>query len=131
VVQDYDILGAEVVPEPPVIEDFVRIAQGAFSAAGRDLRLGLRLPYLQVQAGIGAPDGTDAGLRIGSLPELADLYESVFRSVVPAALELGLTTLEESEAWFDRFSAYVSEPAVAQHAALWSLMVGTWKREPG
>jgi SAM-dependent methyltransferase len=131
VIADYDILAAAVVPEPPVIADFVRIAQGTFSAAGRDLRTGMRLPELHVRAGIGAPDGIDAGLRIGLLPELAPLYEGVMRSVTPTAVDLGLASESECVQWFERFGEYVADPAAAQHAAMWSPLVGTWKRRTG
>jgi SAM-dependent methyltransferase len=128
VVQDYDVLSAEVVPEPPVIAEFTRVAQGAFRASGRDLRLGLRLTALHVEAGIGEPDGHDAGVRIGSLAELAPLYEGVFRSTLPAAVSFGLTTDADGEGWFREFADYVGA-AGHDHTALWPLLVGTWKHK--
>ena len=128
VVQDYDLLSAEVVPEPPVIEDFKRVALGAFRESGRDLRLGLGLPALHVSAGIGRPDGLDAGIRLGPLADLAPMYEAVYRSCVPAALSLGLATEEECNAWFGAFAEYLAGGA-EENTALWPLLVGTWKRK--
>jgi ubiquinone/menaquinone biosynthesis C-methylase UbiE len=127
VVQDYDLLSADVVPEPEVIEDFKRVALGSFRETGRDLRLGLRLPALQVEAGIGAPDGVDAGIRLGPLPALAPMYEAVYRSVLPVALSLGLTTEDESDRWFEAFAEHVVN--AEEQTALWPLLIGTWKRK--
>ena len=98
-----------------------------FRHGGRDIRPGLQLPALHLRAGIGAPDGMDAGAWVGTLPTLAPMYEAVYRSVLPAALEFGLTTKERSARWFDEFAR---ESADADgHAALWPLLIGTWKRK--
>jgi ubiquinone/menaquinone biosynthesis C-methylase UbiE len=127
VIQDYDILSAAVVPELEVIEEFTRVAQGAFLASGSDLRTGLRLPALHEEAGVGVPDGIDAGVRIGPLPTVAPLYEAVFRSVLPRAIAFGLTTERDGERWLEWFA---EESARAHaHTALWSLLIGTWKRK--
>ena len=127
IVQDYDVPTGAVVPELEVVEEFMRVVRGAFSRAGCDLRIGLRLPNLHVRAGLGTPDGIDAGVRVGPLPELAPMFEAVYRSVLPRALEFGLTTEAESERWFEDFTRESS--TADEHTALWSLLVGTWKRK--
>ncbi len=129
VLQDYDLLTGEVVPEIASVEEFRKVALGTFWHAGRDVRVGLHLPKLHVDAGVGAPDGMDAAARVGPLPALASLYEAVYRSLLPAALSLGLTTPAQSDRWFETF-ARESAGAVG-HAALWPLLIGTWKRKPG
>jgi ubiquinone/menaquinone biosynthesis C-methylase UbiE len=129
VVQDYDLLTAEVVPELELIEEFKRVALDSFTATGRDVRLGMHLPALHAEAGIGAPDGMDAGVRLGPLPELAPMYEAVYRSMLPTAVSLGLTTQERGEHWFEEF-ADTSARAV-ERTALWPLLIGTWKRREG
>jgi SAM-dependent methyltransferase len=126
IVQDYDLMSGDVVPVLDVAEEFTRVARGAFLHAGRDARIGLRLPALHVDAGIGAPDGIEAGVRIGTLAELAPMYEAVYRSTLPAAIAFGLTTEEDAERWLE---AFAHESARAEcHAALWPLLIGTWKR---
>jgi hypothetical protein len=117
------------VPELGLIEEFKDVAQGAFWRAGRDLRLGLRLPALHLKAGIGEPDGMDAGVRLGPLPALAPLYEAVYRSVLPSAIEFGLVTEDASKRWLDDFGRLSAE--AADRTALWPPMIGTWKRKPG
>ncbi len=128
VVQDYDLVMSEVAPALATVDEFRRVVLDVFRHGGRDIRPGLHLPALHAQAGIGAPDGMDAGAWVGTLPTLAPMYEAVYRSVLPAALELGLTTKERSARWFDEFAR---ETAGADgHAALWPLLIGTWKRKP-
>jgi hypothetical protein len=126
--EQLDILSGKVVPTLEVIEEFNRVAHGTFRGVGRDLRLGLRLSSLHLEAGIGAPDGLDLGARIGPLPVLAPMYEAVYRSLLARALSLGLmTTQAQSERWFETFSR---ESAAADgHAALWPLLIGTWRRK--
>jgi hypothetical protein len=97
-----------------------------FRRAGRDIRVGLRLPALHVQAGVGAPDGMETAVRSGPLPELAPMFEAVYRSLLPAALAFGLTTEADADRWFERFARDVA--GGEGHAALWAPMVGTWKR---
>jgi ubiquinone/menaquinone biosynthesis C-methylase UbiE len=129
VVQDCDLLASYVVPEFALVEEFRRVALDTFRAAGRDIRVGLRLPALHVDGGLGAPDGMDVGARLAPLPALAPMYEAVYRSLLPSALALGLTTQAESDRWF---AAFARECAGAdRHAALWPLLIGTWKRKNG
>ena len=127
VVQDYDLLTGAVVPALGIVEEFRRIAIDTFLRAGRDVRIGLRLPAVHAEAGIGAPDGMDAGARVGTLRELAPMYEAVYRSLQPAAVALELTTDERSERWLE---AFARETAGADdRAALWPLLIGTHKRK--
>jgi len=129
VVQDYDLLSGEVVPELDLIEDFKRVALGAFWGSGRDVRLGLRLPALHLEAGIGAPDCIDAGVRIGPLPGFARMYEAVYRSLLPVARELGIVTAQEAEEWFAEFADRAR--IAGEHTVLWPLLIGTATRKPG
>jgi ubiquinone/menaquinone biosynthesis C-methylase UbiE len=92
VVQDYDVLSGAVVPALESVAEFKRVVHGTLEAGGSDLQLGLRLPSLFVEAGIGEPDGVDAAARIGPLSALAPLYDDIYRAVLPAALEHGVTT---------------------------------------
>jgi SAM-dependent methyltransferase len=129
VVQEYDLLIGQVVPELEVVEEFRRVALGTYHGSGRPIRLGLHLPALHAQAGVGAPDGMDAAVRVDLLPALAPMYEAVYRSVLPAALSLGLTTEDESARWFEAFAREAG--GADGHAALWPPLIGTWKRKDG
>ena len=127
VVQDFNITTSEVVPPLESATEVPGVALATFRAAGSDLDLGLRVPALFAEAGIGAPDEIDAVARIAPLPALAGLYEGVHHSILPAALALGVTTQPEADAWRD---AFARETAGAErHTALWPLLIGVRKRK--
>ena len=99
----------------------------AFSAAGCDVRVGARLPELFAQAGIGTPDGTDVAGRLEPLADAQRLLTGVLTSILPAAIEHGVTTQQRGAALL----AAVAEDAerFADRPVLWPLLIGAWKRK--
>src|SRR4051812_13745924 len=127
VLQDHDLLSGDVAPALASAEEFIRVARATFRGTCRDLRPGLHLAARFAEAGIGPPDGMDAAAWVAPIPRLAHMYEEVYRSLLPAALELGVTTEERSRAWFE---AFARESATADaHAALWPLLIAAWKEK--
>ena len=100
---------------------------GAFNGAGCDVRAGHHLPLLFAEAGIGAVDGTDVAGRLEPFAVTSAMFGAVYRSVLPGALALGLTTEEQSERWFADLARDTREAGA--HAAMWPLMIGAWKRK--
>lgn len=127
VVQDYDVEPCGVLPELATIDEFRRVVPGAFEGAGCDIRAGHHLPLLFGAAGIGAPDGTDVAGRLEPFATASAMFGAVYRSVLPGALALGLTTEEQSDRWFSDLARDAVE--AADHAAMWPLMLGAWKRK--
>jgi ubiquinone/menaquinone biosynthesis C-methylase UbiE len=127
VLQDYHVPSGTVVPRHDAAEEFMRVARETMSLGGCDLEIGLRLADVHLRAEVGAPDGIDAGVRVGPLPELAHLFESVYRSVLRRAIELGVTTEPASERWLEDFNQ--NSGAAHGHTALWSPLIGTWKQK--
>jgi SAM-dependent methyltransferase len=128
VVHDYDLRTADTLPTLPTVERWKRIVPAAFAGAGRDIHTGHRLPLLFAEAGLGAPDGTDVAGRLEPLSTAGYMFLAVFRSLQPAAESLGLTTAEDAERWHDDFARDMREHG--DHAALWPLLIGAWKRKP-
>jgi hypothetical protein len=65
--------------------------------------MGIKLPGSFIEAGIGAPDGTDVtGLLLPSRVA-TELLTAVYRSVLPVALKHGLTTEERSVSFLEDF----------------------------
>lgn len=99
----------------------------AFTVVGADVHIGIRLPDLFRQAGVGAPDGTDVAGHLDPLPAGSAMVAQVFRSVLPVALAHDITTGE---------SAAAALAAVEQDAArypdgqlMWPVLIGAWKRK--
>jgi SAM-dependent methyltransferase len=127
VIQDHDVTTGGVVPRLDSADEFMRVLTGTWDRAGLDAHVGVRMPLLFEQAGIGAPDGTEAATFVERLDVAAPKWEAVFRSVLPNAVSLGVTTPERGEQWFRDFARDASGDG--DHVSLWALMVGTWKRK--
>lgn len=128
VVQDYDLRTAAVTPALDTVQEFIRVVPAAFTGAGCDIHIGHRLPVLFADAGVGAPDGTDVAGRLEPLATTSAMLAAVYRSLLPVALSLGLTTEQRAAEWFAQLARDTAEHA--QHAVLWPLMIGAWKRKP-
>ena len=126
-VHDYDLRTINVLPELDAMREWNRVVLGAFTGAGRDIAIGHRLPLLFAQAGLGAPQGTTVAGHLEPLRVTAAMFAAVFRSLLPAATELGLTTTADGERWLDNFARDTHEHG--DSAALWPLLIGAWKRK--
>lgn len=125
-VQEYDFHSLAVDPEWSGMAEFEKVFHGVFKQAGRDLRLGCRLPTLFVDAGIGSPDGSDIAAQIGPFSQFGPLLQATYSSLVPAALKWGLTSQEESEEFSRQILHAMSE---TRHTILSPMLIGVWRRK--
>jgi ubiquinone/menaquinone biosynthesis C-methylase UbiE len=125
VVQDYDQRSVAADPPLPLIDEFRRVVFAVFEAAGRALDPGLRLRRWFAEAGMGEIDGSAANGVVAPLTTARPIIEGVYRSMLPLALEWGVTGEAESAAWLDEFAA-----ASPDHTVLFPLLLGAWKRKP-
>lgn len=125
VVQDYDLRAIACDPPTALFDEFRRVFFGVFARVGRPLDAGLRLPRWFVEAGVGEPQGITASAIVESMAEIRPIVEGVYRSTLPLALDFGLVTEAESEAWLAAVAA-----APADHTACHPLMVGAYARKP-
>jgi ubiquinone/menaquinone biosynthesis C-methylase UbiE len=125
VVQDYDQRSLAADPPLRVIDEFRRVTFAVFERAGRPLDPGLRLRRWFTEAGVGEVDGTVATGVVEPFTTARPIIEGVYRSMLPLALEWGVTSEAESAAWFDELAA-----ASPDHAMLFPLLLGAWKRKP-
>jgi len=127
VVQDYDIRAISVLPDLASLSELGRVITDAFGAAGADVSVGARLSHLFAQAGAGVPDGTDVSGRIEPFSTGHLFLESVFRSVLPAALAHGITTEDAAAATLAEFDRDAIR--FAFRPMLWPLLISAWKRK--
>jgi ubiquinone/menaquinone biosynthesis C-methylase UbiE len=128
VVQDYDIAPAGAVPALDSYEAMMRTITDAFTVAGADVRIGVRLGELFAQAGVGAPDGTDVAGRLETVGGGRWMVEGVYRSLLPVAPAHRLT--DEAEAAALLAQAARDGERFADRPMLFPLMMGAWKRKP-
>lgn len=85
------------------------------------------MPRLFVEAGIGAPSGTDVYGLIDSLQRIHPVLVAVYQSLLPIALKVGITSQEQSE----RFLRELPERANDgdYHTGAWPVMIATWKQK--
>ena len=127
IVQDYDFRGIGCTPDLASIGELARVFTGAFTAVGADVHIGIRLPELFREAGVGTPDGTDVAGYLDPLPTGSAMMARVFRSVLPVALAHGITTEEDAAA-----TLAAAERDTARHPGgqlMWPLLVGARKRK--
>jgi SAM-dependent methyltransferase len=127
IVQDYDVPAIGIWPPLATWEEFERVVFGVYERTGRDLMFGRKLPLHFTAAGLGEPDGTDVIGILGPTAELGWMYEGIYRSVLPAALRLGLTTEADSHAFLAEIAATASDRS---RVGLWPLLISAWKRLP-
>ena len=126
VIQDYDFRTMDCYPELEAYAEFDEVFFEVYRKSGRDTRIGHKLPVYFAQAGIGLPDGTDVAGHLMSLDQTRGMVQAVYRSVLPRAIELGITTEARSQAFFEE----MTEAPGDQYSFLWPLMLGAWKRKP-
>src|SRR5262249_24641254 len=125
-VQDYDVTGGNLDSAGEAGREFQRVANGVFQATGRDSCAGQNLPYYFQAAGLGVPDGTDVSGTISPMTAVAPMLASVYRSLLPQALRLGLTTEAKSEILL----ADLAQLSAREDA--WGrlpLLISAWKRK--
>ena len=127
IVHDYDLRTADVLPRLETMQEWKRVVLGAFTGAGRDIHTGHGLPLLLARAGLGAPDGTDVAGRLEPLRTAGEMLTAVHRSLLPAAVAMGLTTAADAQQWLDEFTHDIRDHA--DHAFLWPLLIGAWKHK--
>ena len=127
VVQDYDFRTMDAYPKPDAYVEYEKVFFDVYRKGGRDTRIGHKLPTYFVEAGIGPPDGTDVAGHLMSLEQASGMIKAVYRSVLPRALQLGVTTEARSQAFFEEMDEVSRE---RHYSFLWPLLIGAWKRKP-
>jgi SAM-dependent methyltransferase len=128
VIQDYDLTSACCVPAAPGVEDVARLVIESFTAAGCDVRAGLKLPTFLTEAGVGTADGTDVSGLLVPLSQGAQMLGHVLRSLLPSAISNGVTTGDKAEAALTRLNDDAAGDP--DRPMLWPLMAGIWKTRP-
>jgi ubiquinone/menaquinone biosynthesis C-methylase UbiE len=127
VVFDYDFRTHDTHPACPELEEFIAVVDGVFEKAGLDPRIGSKLPHYLERAAEGPPDGVETSGFITPLPDLREFLLLSYKSLLPAALDLGVTTEGKAE----KMIAFL-EGGAAESPSYWlsALYCSAWKRKP-
>lgn len=126
-IQDYDMSYTQMYPATWAFDEFKHVLTGTFEAGGKDYRIGSRMPYLFVEAGIGAPTGTDVYGIIASLQRTYPMLLAVYQSLLPIALKVGITSEEQSKRFLTEMPQLANSGAY--YTGGWPLMIATWKQK--
>jgi ubiquinone/menaquinone biosynthesis C-methylase UbiE len=127
-VQDLHVGTINLYPKLEACSELLRVIRETCERFGQDMEFAFKLPVYFVEAGIGAPDGTDVNLPMTSFEPFIAHHQALCRSLLPKAIALGITT----EARMHSVFRDIEQAAVdgQQYSALWPAMIGVWKRKP-
>ena len=126
VLQDYYFPAMDSHPAIEPLVEFKKVFFGVYNKAGRETRMGIKLPGYFIEAGIGVPDGTDVTGLLVPMPVGAEMLAAVYRSVLPLALKHGITTEEHSGSFFEK----IRRIGEGHYYLLWPLLVSAWRQKP-
>ncbi len=126
VTQDYDLRTPDIYPRPATWAEFEKIM--AIFEKSRDAKLGLKLPAYFEEAGLGQVDGTDLACHAWPLTKTIDMFLGVYRSLLPRALQTGVTTEAQSRAFIEEMNQAAASGKY--YSTLLPLLIGAWKRKP-
>lgn len=127
-VQDLHVCTMNVYPKLAAGSELLRVIFETCERSGQDMEFAFKLPVYFVEAGIGPPDGTDMNLPMTSFEPFMTMYQTLCRSLLPRAIQLGVTTEARMQSVFRDLQQAGADGR--HYSALWPLMIGVWKRKP-
>jgi ubiquinone/menaquinone biosynthesis C-methylase UbiE len=122
---DFDLRAVPTEDGDPLAE-IGRVCRGVFTGAGLNPYFGATIPNRFEDAGIGTPDGADMTAMYAPMGEVASYVAATYRSVLPAALELGVTDEARSAAFLADMESRVGRDP---EWVVGPLIVSAWKRK--
>ncbi|MEM7127839.1 MAG: methyltransferase domain-containing protein [Chloroflexota bacterium] len=127
VVQDFDFRAWGTYPPHEAMNEAIQVASTVMEKSGLDPQMGFKLPTYFMDAGLGAPDGTDVSGLLSGFDVVGRMTQAVYNNVFPFAQKMGLADEAQRESIF----ASIEEAIEAgTHTASSPLLVGAWKQTP-
>jgi SAM-dependent methyltransferase len=127
-VMDYDFHTMDAYPPCEPVVELLRVTRAVLEKVGGDPDIGHKLPYYFERSGIGSPDGIRVTGILRPLADIGGLMKATYRSFLPTALKLGVTTEEQSAQFLAGMDEAIES---ASSYVLGPLVVGAWKKKPG
>jgi ubiquinone/menaquinone biosynthesis C-methylase UbiE len=126
-VQDLYARTINLYPKLEACSELTRVILETCERSGQDMEFAFKLPIYFVEAGIGVPDGTDINLPMTSFEAFMLHHEALCRSLLPRAIELGITTQARMQGVFRDIERAAADGRL--YSALWPAMIGVWKHK--
>jgi ubiquinone/menaquinone biosynthesis C-methylase UbiE len=126
-VQEYDLRSLDMWPPISHWQEVIRVVSGTVEALGGDVRCGVKLPLHFTAAGLGEPEGIDVSGVLAPAADTGAICETAYRSILPAALGLGLTTEERSQEVLAQIDATADD---RDRLVMFPDLVSCWARKP-
>lgn len=126
VVMDYDFHTQGTYPSLEVVDEYTRVVFEIFAATDRDARVGYKLPSYVSQACGGSPVESHVYAIMLPMSEIADLLSATYKSLLPAALKLGITTEEKAVEFLTAMDG--ARTSSAQYLS--PMVISAWKQKP-
>jgi ubiquinone/menaquinone biosynthesis C-methylase UbiE len=126
IVQEYDMVSWSTYPKVNELDEAIQTFLTVAEKGGRDVRLGTKLPAYFMQAGLGAPAGTDIAVMLNDLAVIGGrMTQAVYQSIFPIAQKLGLSDENKRHQIFTAI-----EEAMQAHNifGLTPMLIGAWKQ---
>jgi ubiquinone/menaquinone biosynthesis C-methylase UbiE len=127
-VQDLHVSTMNLYPKLAAGSELLQVIFETCERSGQDMEFAFKLPVYFVEAGIGVPDGADMNLPMTSFEPFMTMYQTLCRSLLPKAIQLGVTTEARMQSVFRDLQQAGADGR--HYSALWPLMIGVWKRKP-
>jgi len=124
VVQEYDFESWEAYPKLDEMVEAIQTFRTVAERAGRDARLGFKLPTYFIEAGLGVPDGTDVAALLYEIA-VGDLTQAVYNSIFPMAQRLGIADEVSRQRILGAFDEAIQ---AGGFYGLSSMLIDAWKR---
>ena len=115
-VQDLYVRTVNLYPKLEASSELMRVILETCERSGQDMEFAFKLPVYFVEAGIGMPDGTDINLPMTSLEPFMAHHQDLCRSLLPRAIELGVTTTPGCKASFETLSRHSAADGNIRHS---------------
>jgi ubiquinone/menaquinone biosynthesis C-methylase UbiE len=126
VVIDYDMQTMRAYPDYEPANEMRRVIFEVLEKTGKDPMIGHKLGfYLETVCGA-QPDWIDTWTHIWTLSQMNDIIASTYKSLVPAAVRLGVTTEEQAH----QHIAQLTEFTGSGYYWIGAMVVGAFKRKP-
>ncbi|HKE96438.1 MAG TPA: class I SAM-dependent methyltransferase [Povalibacter sp.] len=123
-IMDYDTTVMRSEPQIPAVERAMRLCNDTFRRNGRDIEVGVRMPGMFMEAGVGVPDAcVVSSVMLPAHPSIS-MMRNLLTSLRPQIVQHRLSEVNA----LDRLDGELQLAAGSDSFMRWPDLIATWKR---